>query len=155
MQVSVRLDVLLIVCQAKRSLKKKKACPESSIWSIDVGECGQEGERWKGGKMKGGRKRETRREGLFFGFSASVIKLSHVRDRWSWCLVCVYVHASTCKCRLMWSTQMHTQAHTHKHTHYWALPLILPPAGRLRAATRLLPSAVSQPWGSDSSSAVR
>lgn len=45
--------------------------------------------------------------------------------------------------------------HTHKHTHYWALPLILPPAGRLRAATRLLPSAVSQPWGSDSSSAVR
>lgn len=69
--------------------------------------------------------------------------------------VCVYVHASTCKCRLMWSTQMHTQTHTHKHTHYWALPLILPPAGRLRAATRLLPSAVSQPRGSDSSSAVR
>lgn len=69
--------------------------------------------------------------------------------------VCVYVHASTCKCRLMWSTQMHTQTRTHKHTHYWALPLILPPAGRLRAATRLLPSAVSQPRGSDSSSAVR
>lgn len=69
--------------------------------------------------------------------------------------VCVYVHASTCKCRLMWSTQMHTQTHTHKHTHYWALPLILPPAGHLRAATRLLPSAVSQPRGSDSSSAVR
>lgn len=133
--------------------KKKKACPESSIWSIDVGECGQEGERWKGGKMKGGRKRETRREGLFFGFSASVIKLSHVRDRWSWCLVCVYMcmqalaSAGWCdppKC-----------THTHKHTHYWALPLILPPAGRLRAATRLLPSAVSQPRGSDSSSAVR
>lgn len=136
---------------------KKKACPESSIWSIDVGECGQEGERWKGGKMKGGRKRETRREGLFFGFSASVIKLSHVRDRWSWCLVCVYMcmqalaSAGWCdppKCA-------HTHKHTHKHTHYWALPLILPPAGRLRAATRLLPSAVSQPRGSDSSSAVR
>lgn len=104
----------LIDCvPGQEEFKKKKACPESSIWSIDVGECGREGERWKGGKMKGGRKRETRREGLFFGFSASVIKLSHVRDRWSWCLVCVYVHASTCKCRLMWSTQMHTHAQTH------------------------------------------
>lgn len=135
----------------------KKACPESSIWSIDVGECGQEGERWKGGKMKGGRKRETRREGLFFGFSASVIKLSHVRDRWSWCLVCVCI----CACKHLQvqadviHPNAHTHKHTHKHTHYWALPLILPPAGRLRAATRLLPSAVSQPRGSDSSSAVR
>lgn len=96
----------------------KKACPESSIWSIDVGECGQEGERWKGGKMKGGRKRETRREGLFFGFSASVIKLSHVRDRWSWCLVCVYMcmqalaSAGWCDPPKCAHTQTHAQTHT-------------------------------------------
>lgn len=37
--------------------------------------------------------RDTERGGLFFGFSASVIKLSHVKDRWSWCPVCMCVQA--------------------------------------------------------------
>lgn len=42
--------------------------------------------------MKGGRESDGERGGLFFGFSASVIKLSHVKDRWSWCPVCVCVY---------------------------------------------------------------
>ena len=92
-------------------------CPESSIWSIDVGVCGQEGERRREGKLReGGRERETERGGLFFGFSASVIKLSHVKDRWSWCPVCV------CVCICVWrhlqvqTDVTHPTLETHTHT---------------------------------------
>lgn len=51
--------------------------------------------------------------GLSFGFSASVIKVSHVKGRWIHCpvcvCVCVLVCRGTCKCRLM----RHTQLDTH------------------------------------------
>lgn len=91
-QVSVRLDVLLILCQAKTSFKKSvQRAPYGALML----ESAVKRER-DGGKENEGREGwiegETERRVLFFGFSASVIKLSHVKDRWNWC---------SCKCRLM------------------------------------------------------
>lgn len=51
---------------------------------------------------------------------------------------CVCVCQGTCKCRLMRHTQC--DAHMHIHMQRSALPFILPPAGHLWAANRLLPS---------------
>lgn len=86
-QVSVRLDVLLIVCQAKTSFKK--SVQRAPYGALMLGSAVKRGR--DGGKENEGRERETERGGLFFGFSASVIKLSHVKDRWSWCPVCICV----------------------------------------------------------------
>lgn len=48
--------------------------------------------------------------------------------------VCVFICRGSCKRRLMRHTQLDI------HMQRGALPYILPPAGRLRAANRLLPS---------------
>lgn len=71
-----------------------------------VGMCGQEG-KWRDGD--GGRR------GLFFGFSASVIKLSHVKDRWSSVCVCLCAHARS---HLQVESDVTLPAfYTHTHTH--------------------------------------
>lgn len=91
---------------------------------------------------------ETQHGCLFFGFSASVIKLSHVKGRWSWCFPNRCVYLCVCVAGTLHTDVIHPAAHIH------TLPLILPPAGRPGADTRPLPSVVSQPRGSDSSSTV-
>lgn len=86
-QASVCLDVLLILCQAKTSFKKSvQRAPYGALMLESAVERDEGREGWIEG--------ETERRVLFFGFSASVIKLSHVKDRWSWCPVCMCVQAA-------------------------------------------------------------
>lgn len=159
MQVSVRLDVLLIVCQAKRSFffffKKKpvQKAPYGALMLESAVKKERDGreEKWREG---GNERHDEKAFSLAFLPLSLSSPMSETDGAGALC-VCI------CACKHLQvqadviHPNAHTHKHTHKHTHYWALPLILPPAGRLRAATRLLPSAVSQPRGSDSSSAVR
>lgn len=78
--VCVCLDLLLIACQTEF----EKVQTYGAFISERAVKRERDGEKKEGG---GG----GERGGLFFGFSASVIKLSHVKDRWSWCPVCIFV----------------------------------------------------------------
>lgn len=71
-----RLEVLLITCQPKMR------CESPSRHLHMEHRCRKVRSRGWGGRTPGG---------LSFGFSASVIKLSHVKGRWIHCPVCVCV----------------------------------------------------------------
>lgn len=154
-QASVRLDVLLILCQAETSFKKSvQKAPYGALMLESAVERGRDGGKENEGK-EGWRERQSEE-----AFSLAFLPLSlsspmSKTDGAGALCVCACMCAGSCKCRLMWPTQtLHTLSHSHIHAYYWALPSILPPEGHLRAATRPLPSAVSLPWGMDSSSAV-